>query len=249
MRKSIIAIGLMFFMGMGMAFAELGVPKLSGRVVDRAGMFSNAEESRITATLQRLQALDNGAQMAILTLPSLKGDSLELFSMRVVEKWKLGKRDVDNGLLLLIVRDDRKTRLETGYGLEGRLTDARSGDIIRGMAPFFRKQRFADGTLFAIGSVQKILTGSAPSSMPIQPVRHQSKRKKSDSLFVIIFFMLVVVPVIRAMLTGRGHTIFVGGGYRGGGYRGGGSSGGGFSGGGFSGGGGSFGGGGASGGW
>ncbi len=249
MRKySIIVIGLILFVGKSIALAELNVPELTGRVVDSAGMFSNADEQRIAAALQQLESADNGAQMAVLTVPSLQGNSLEMFSICVVEKWKLGKRDIDNGLLLLIVRNDRKTRLEAGYGLEGRLTDARCGDIIRGMAPFFRKNGFTDGTLFAIGSVQKILTGSVPSHMPVQPAAHKTKSRTSDYLFVIIFFLFVVVPVIRAMLTGRGHTIFVGGSSYRGGYRGG-SSGGGFSGGGFSGGGGGFGGGGASGGW
>lgn len=248
MRRYIItAICLALFAGSGVAFAELSVPKMTGRVVDRAGMFSSADEQRITAALQNLEAAKNGAQMAVLTVPSLKGDSLEMFSMRVVEKWKLGKRDIDNGLLLLIARDDRKTRLETGYGLEGRLTDARCGDIIRGMKSFFRHSRFADGTIFAVGSVQKILTGSAPSNMPAQPVRHQSKRNRSNYGFFIIFIFLFVIPLVRGMGNSRGRTIFIGGGFSGGGGFS--SGGGGFSSGGFSGGGGSFGGGGASGGW
>ncbi len=145
----------------------------------------------------------------------------------------------------MIARDDRKTRLETGYGLEGRLTDARCGDIIRGMRAYFKQNNFADGTLFAVGSVQKVLTGSAPSNMPVQPVEDDESDMVSNVIFVIFFLLIFGFQMLRHNSIRRGHTFFIGGG----GYRGGGSSGGGFSGGGFSGGGGSFGGGGASGGW
>ena len=243
-RFKLAAIGLALLVGAQLAVAELPVPRLSGRVVDNAKLFSAADERRITATLEQLQAAPNGAQMAVLTVPSLKHDSLELFSIRVVEAWKLGKKDVDNGLLLLISRDDRQMRLEVGYGLEGKLTDARCGDIIRSMGPYFRKQRFADGVLCAIGSVQEQLTGSRPSGVPAVPRSTSGKRKGFDPFFLIILFFVFVLPAIRHRRLGLGHTIFLVGGHRGGGF-----GGGGFGGGGFSGGGGGFGGGGASGGW
>jgi uncharacterized protein len=241
-RTQWLMMGLVLVLSGRVAVAELKVPRHTGWVVDQAQLFSSSEEQQLTAALQRLKATKSGAQMAVLTVPALKGDSLELFSVRVVEAWKLGKKDIDNGLLLLIVRDDRKIRIEVGYGLEGRLNDARCGDIIRGMGPFFRERRFADGAMSAIGEVQQHLTGTRPAGLPARPARSQSRRGNSPG-FMLLLILFFVLPAIMRGRYGRGHTIFIGGG----GFRGGG--GGGFSGGGFSGGGGSFGGGGASGSW
>ena len=241
-----LMMGVVLALSGRVAVAELKVPRHTGWVVDQAQLFSSSEEQRLTAALQGLKAAKSGAQMAVLTVPALKGDSLELFSVRVVEAWKLGKKDIDNGLLLLIVRDDRKIRIEVGYGLEGRLNDARCGDIIRGMGPFFREGRFADGAMSAIGEVQQHLTGTRPAGLPARPARSRSRKGNSPGFMLLLFVLFFVLPAIMRRRYGRGHTIFIGGGgFRGGG---GGFSGGGF-GGGFSGGGGSFGGGGASGGW
>ncbi len=244
MRKATwLILALVVVLSGGTAVGELKVPRHSGWVVDEAKLFSASEEQRMVTALQGLKASPSGAQMAVLTVPSLKGDSLELFSMRVVEAWKLGRKDVDNGLLLLISRDDRKIRIEVGYGLEGKLNDARCGDIIRDMGPFFRERRFADGAMFAIGEIQLRLTGRRPSGAPAPISRSRSKRNDSPGLFLLFFVLFFVLPAVLRWRYGFGHTIFIGGG----GFRGGG--GGGFSGGGFSGGGGSFGGGGASGSW
>jgi uncharacterized protein len=249
MRKSTFwLISLVALLGVSSAIAELAVPRLTGRVVDNANMLTNNEELRITAALEALERAPQGAQMAVLTVPTLKGDALELFSIRVVEAWKLGKKEgtnADNGLLLLISSDDRDMRLEVGYGLEGRLTDARCGDITRGMSPYFKAQRFADGILYAIGTAQQQLTGSLPSGMPAVP-RHSTRRKSSNGSFMLLLFLFFILPAIMRGRLGWGHTIFLAGS---GGFRGGGGFGGGFGGGGFSGGGGSFGGGGASGSW
>jgi uncharacterized protein len=245
-RTRTIIAALLFVCLQGQLRAELTVPPLTGRVVDRAGMLSAEEKQSITRALVALEATPNGAQAAVLTIPRLDGDSLEMFSMRVVEEWKLGKKNIDNGLLLLIVRDDRKMRIETGYGLEGRLTDARAGDIIRAMQPYFRARRYDQGILFAISETGTILTGKRVTPAPKRVARRS--RDKGSFLPWVIFLLFFVVPWVIRLRTGRGCTIFYGG-Y--GGYRGshrGGFSGGGF-GGGFSGGGGGFGGGGASGGW
>ncbi len=249
MRKSTFwLISLVALLGVHSSIAELAVPRLTGRVVDKAKMLSNNEELRITAALQALERAPQGAQMAVLTVPTLKGDALELFSIRVVEGWKLGNKEganADNGLLLLISRDDRKMRLEAAYGLEGRLTDARCGDIIRGMSPYFKAQRFSDGILFAIGSAQQQLTGSLPSGMPAVP-RQTTRRKSSNGSFMLLLFLFFILPAIFRGRLGWGHVLLASSMRGGGGFRGGG---GGFGGGGFSGGGGSFGGGGASGSW
>lgn len=223
--------------------AELAVPANYGdkRVVDKAGVLSSSDINRLDAVIERMEKASKG-QMAVLIIPSLKGDSLEDFSMRVAEKWKIGHKGADNGLLLLISKNDRKIRLEVGYGWEGKINDARAGDIIRGMGPFFRSGRYADGISYAIGKAQEFITGKAPDDIPRQTVRNENK----DSLAKTIFAILIVIIIILSFIFRGRNFYFCGICFSGGGFSGGG---GGFSSGGGSFGGGSFGGGGASGGW
>ncbi len=121
------------------------VPALQGRVNDYALMLSPDTVSSLEQKLQELEQQDS-TQIVVLTINSLQGDSLDGFSMRVVEQWKIGQKDYDNGALLLVSKGDRKIRIEVGYGLEGRLTDLLSGRIIDSIiAPFFKKGDFNAG--------------------------------------------------------------------------------------------------------
>ena len=109
--------------------AALDVPYLSGRVNDQAGLLGDSFETGLDGRLGQLEE-ETGAQVAVLTIVSLEGDPIEDYSIRVVETWKLGRTGADDGVLILIVRDDRRMRIEVGYGLEGVLTDAQAGRII-----------------------------------------------------------------------------------------------------------------------
>ncbi|HMJ10908.1 MAG TPA: TPM domain-containing protein, partial [Polyangiaceae bacterium] len=121
----------------------LEVPALTGRVVDRAEVLEPEAEQRISALLEAHEKA-SGQQFAVLTVPSLEGDALEDFSIRVVESWKLGKKAKDDGLLLLVVAKDRKVRIDVGYGLEGDITDAVSARVIREViTPAFRRSDYA----------------------------------------------------------------------------------------------------------
>ena len=106
------------------SLSALEVPALKGRVNDGAGIFSSSEIQALEQKLASLEA-SGAVQMAVLTVKSLEGDSLEDFSIRTVDKWKLGDDGRDNGVLLLLALEERKVRLEVGYGLEGDLTDAK----------------------------------------------------------------------------------------------------------------------------
>jgi uncharacterized protein len=222
---------------------ELPVPALTGRVVDQARMLSKADRDQLESRIRSFEAA-TGGQVAVLTVTRLAGDSIEEFSMRVAESWKIGRKGVDNGALLVISKEDRKIRLEIGYGWEGQVNDARAGDIIRGMGPWFREGRYAQGIDFALAELQMHVTGQRPVNAPLA---RRSSRRESPSGFVVMLVVLIAVVSLFSRMHysryGRGPVIFLGGG---GGFRGGGGFGGG---GGFSGGGGSFGGGGASGGW
>lgn len=210
------------------------VPPLTGRVVDRAGVFG-AGASRVEAAVLALENA-SGGQMAVLTVPTLDGEPIEDFSIRVAEAWKIGRKGKDNGAILVIVPDDREMRLEIGYGWEGEINDAKAGDVIRDMAPFFRAGNYADGAVYAVGKVQEFVTGKAPEGQPVPPERRDSGDSPVAAIIVFVVILLLVLG------RGRGFFFLGGGGFGGGGgFRGGG--------GGFSGGGGGFGGGGASGKW
>ncbi|HPS29555.1 MAG TPA: TPM domain-containing protein [bacterium] len=213
----------------------LDVPALKGRVTDNAGLLSSDAAVRIEQKLAALETSDS-TQIAVLTVPTLDGDSIEDFSMRVVEQWKLGQKETDNGALLIIAKDDRKLRIEVGYGLEGKLTDATAGRIIRQViVPYFKRNDFEDGVEAGVDAMIAAAKGEFKASENKSPVS-----EKHMSIIMIIFF--IIIFFLRAVV-GGGRRRFYGGGYRGGGGFGG------FGGGGFSGGGGGFGGGGSSGGW
>jgi uncharacterized protein len=144
----------------GGALGETDVPLLTGRVTDNAGILSAETARRLTVILKQHEDSTSN-QVAVLTITSLEGEALESYSMRVVETWKLGRKDRDNGVLLLVVRDDRKVRIEVGRGLEGDLPDITCGRIIRGvMIPHFREGDYDAGVSAGVDAILASLRGS-----------------------------------------------------------------------------------------
>ena len=155
LKKLVIILGA--FLSLSASYA-LQVPSLTGRVVDNARIISNHDRQEIESYLENVEN-QTGAQIAVLTIRSLEGESLEGFSMKVAEKWQLGQKDKDNGVLLLIALKERKIRIETGYGVEGSLTDTKCGLIIRNvMAPQFRNGNYSEGILRAVKNISGIIT-------------------------------------------------------------------------------------------
>lgn len=116
-----LAVVLLFLAGLLCCvspLAALDVPPLQGRVNDTAAMLSSETVTRLDGMLAAFEKSDS-TQIVILTIPSLEGEVLEEFSLKVAETWKIGQKDLDNGALLVVSRDDRKIRIEAGYGLEG----------------------------------------------------------------------------------------------------------------------------------
>ena len=231
--------------------SALDVPAMKGRVNDKASLLSLSRQRELESYLAGLEE-SAGVQMALLTIPSLEGDSLEDFAIRVVDKWQLGQKGEDKGLLLLVSLEERQIRMEVGYGLEGTLTDAKSGYIIRNViAPYFRQGDYGSGILAGIQTVGSVVTGGGDIS-PVQ-LKQTDSGRSSRSLPINFFIILLIILLNSFGRMGRRggllRMLFWGsllsgstrhhGGY-GGGFGGGG---------GFSGGGGGFGGGGASGGW
>lgn len=222
----------------------LDVPSLTGRVNDHAGILSADAKWRIEAKLAALETSDS-TQLAVLTVPTLAGDSIEDFSMRVVESWKLGQKKLDNGALLVIAKEDRKLRIEVGYGLEGKLTDLTAGRIIRQViVPHFKRGDFEAGVEAGVDAMIAATKGEFKAD--------EKKLAIPQQFLPFIFILFWILIMIFGSRRGGGPGRFNrGSSYRSGGF-GGFGGGGGFrsgGGGGFSGGGGGFGGGGSSGGW
>lgn len=231
---------------------------LRNYVVDETGTLTNAQINTLATKLRQLEEQTSN-QIVVYMIPSLDGESLEDLSIRLAEKNKIGKKDKNNGVLLLIVKNDRKLRIEVGYGLEGALTDAASSSIIRNeIAPYFKKGSYYEGINAGVDAIISVTRGEYTAD----------KSNKKDGggicmgvpffvilIFIIIFFF-IFTSIIRSIF-GRGKSMYgskkgwsaipwiisSGSGSRSSSW----GSSGGF--GGFSGGGGSFGGGGASGSW
>ncbi|MGE4299280.1 MAG: YgcG family protein [Desulfovibrionaceae bacterium] len=226
----------------------LDAPALTARVNDLAGMMSPQARSAIEAELANLEASDS-TQVAVLTVPTLDGDAIDAFALRVAEKWRLGQKGRDNGVLLVVAKAERKVRIEVGYGLEGRLTDLLAGRIIDNeITPRFKQGDFdggfAAGTLGIIQAVRGEYKGAG------KPASRRSEGSGLGKLALLAMLFLVFGMgrggrggglltglLLGSMMSGGSRHDSGGGGFGGGGF------------GGFSGGGGGFGGGGASGGW
>jgi uncharacterized protein len=225
--------------------AQLAIPELWGtRVHDEAKVLSGPFVAQLEQVLKTHEDSTSN-QIAVLIVPSLQGEAMEDYTLRVAEKWKLGQAKNDNGVLLFIAINDRKARIEVGEGLEGPLPDAICNQIIRNeLAPYFRQDNYEGGVLASVNAITKAIAGEYQAvNVPVQ-----KRRTRGGSLMssLVILIIIIVISAFRNR-GGRGGG-FYGGGWYGGGF-GGRGGGGGFGGGGFSGGGGGFSGGGSSGSW
>ena len=233
-----------------LAYSQPDIPEQGGFWVhDEANVLSSQGKQRLESILKAEQDSTSN-QIAILIIPSLEGGSLEEYSMRVAEKWKMGKREKDNGALLLISIQDRLMRIEAGYGLEGTLTDAMSSRIIRNeIAPHFRNGDYEAGVEAGVTGIIKAISGEYVNEDPLPQKRHAKK----FPLGTIVIIIIIIILASRGRRGGGGGHWSSGRGWIGpiGGMGSSGSwgSGGGFGGGGSFGGGGGFGGGGSSGSW
>jgi uncharacterized protein len=149
--------------------AVVEVPYLSGRVVDTAEVLSADASARISELLKAHEA-SSGNQVVVLTLPNLAGESIEDFAERVFREWQLGQPGKDDGVLIAIAVEDRRLRIEVGYGLEGTLTDLAAGRIIRGIiTPRFRADDYDGGIEAGVAAVIGVLAGTGEAPAEVEP--------------------------------------------------------------------------------
>ena len=273
--KKTILIYFLFLLAI-LNCSALTIPNEPGGYInDYAKMLSLQTTNQIVAELINYEK-ETSNQIVIVTFKSLDGESLEDFSIKLAQKWKIGTKEKDNGVILLVFKDDRKVRIEVGYGLEGVLTDAICSQIIRNeIVPNFKAGNYDLGVEKAIGAIIEVTKGEYKAE------RSNLTSADSQNLLPLVVFLFFIIPfiayiiilffcvssfgfpmgfiigllaivileVIRRIFSASvfGQTFHRGSGRWNDGFGGGGFSGGGFSG--FSGGGGSFGGGGSSGDW
>ncbi len=263
LKTVIVGLAIAFMAVASPAFAQ-SFPELTGRVVDQADLLDPAQEAELTAKLAALETQSN-RQLVVATVNSLEGYDIADYGYQLGRTWGIGQdgegeAEKDNGLILLIAPNERKVRVEVGYGLEGIMTDALSSIIIQNdILPQFRNDNMAGGIIAGVDRISTQLTLPEEQALAVaQQAGQQASKGDGENIGLIIFWAFILIFfVIIPMFSNRGGKRYRHGAgpvviWGGGSGFGGGSSGfggGGFGGGGFGGGGGSFGGGGASGGW
>ena len=255
MRFVVLAAAWLTFFALPAAAAPT-FPPLTGRVVDDAGILSDDTKAQLTSMLEQ-QEKQTGDQVVVATVKSLQGYDIDDYGYQLGRKWGIGQKGKDNGAVILIAPNERKVRIDVGYGLEGQLTDAQSKLIeTEIMLPWFRHGDYDHGVLAGTSAVLKAIGGATIDPNQYAPANEGAGRHQNPIgagiipiLILVVLFWIGGWRFLAGLLLGN----MLSGGYRrdgwGGGGFGGGGWGGGSGGGGFSGGGGSFGGGGASSGW
>jgi uncharacterized protein len=193
-------VAMLFSLLSSIPVLALDVPELKGYVNDYAGMLSADEKESLERDL-RLKESATSNQIFILTIPSLEGEVLEDFSIKVAEKWKAGMKGKDNGVIILLAKNDRKIRIEVGRGLEGKLTDLVSGRIIREeMAPRLRKENAFGALSACIEKIDLTVKGEYEGEVKT------ATKDKGPTIALQLFGAILAFIVIVGLL-GFVHTI------------------------------------------
>ena len=182
----------------GLIAAQVPVPSLTGHVIDQTGTLTTEQKATLEQSLVEFEA-KKGSQLAVLMIASTAPEEIEQFALRVAEKWKLGRKRVDDGAIVVVAKNDRAVRIEVGYGLEGALTDITSKRIIsETMLPRFKEQDYFGGVMAGVGQIIRVVDGEplpAPSGV-------SGESQGSLQQYVPMFFIvaLAVGGVLRRIL-------------------------------------------------
>jgi uncharacterized protein len=179
----------------------LTVPALKGRVNDYAQILSPATIQQLDNALKYFEQQES-TQIAVLTIPTLDGDSLEDFSIRVAESWKIGQKKLDNGAILLIAKQEKKLRIEVGYGLEGKLTDLASSQIIRDViAPQFKQGNFDQGVIDGVTAMMSAVKGEFNVKASTSPRKNTHNNDLGSLIMPLIIFFVVIGTLLHQKKT------------------------------------------------
>jgi len=194
-RASLVALMLCWAFA---AAADVAVPPLTGRVVDKTATLSSSDSASLDQTLKNFEAR-KGSQIAVLIVPTTQPETIEQYSLRVAEAWKVGRKKIDDGAILVVAKDDGKLRIEVGYGLEGALTDVTAKRIIdEVITPKFRSGDFAGGISAGVDRIIRVIDGE-PLPAPAQARQDTGLLSQLDPFNP---FLIVAVIVIGGILRG-----------------------------------------------
>lgn len=191
------------------ASAEVTVPPLVGRVTDQTATLTPEQKATLEQTLQAFEA-KKGSQIAVLIIPSTAPETIEQYALRVAEQWKLGRKKVDDGAILVVAKTDRALRIEVGYGLEGALNDATSKRIISEIiTPRFKQGDFYGGITAGVEQIIRVIDGEP---LP-EPNRKLSGSDLNVQQYIPVIFILALVigGVLRAIVGRFPSAILTGG--------------------------------------
>lgn len=190
---------LVFFLAGSVIHAEVTVPPLTARVTDLTGTLTPSQREALEQELRAFETRQ-GSQIAVLIVPTTQPEAIEQYALRVAETWKLGRKGVDDGVLLLIARDDRALRIEVGYGLEGAIPDAVANRVIDEIiVPFLKQGDFYGGIQAGVARLIRLVDGEA---LPPPQARDRSWSGIAD-LLPVAFIAVMIGGGFLGSLLGR----------------------------------------------
>ena len=187
-----------------LAFAEIAIPELESRVIDQVGLLTSTQRQQLEQQLAGFEK-SKGSQIAILIVSTTKPETIDQYSFRVAEAWQLGRKDIDDGLLLLVAVQDRSMRIEVGYGLEGAIPDAIAKRVIAEIiTPHFKQEQYYQGIVAGVQRLIGLVDGE-----PL-PVPNSDAKSDPGSMLMIVVFALFMggnfINAIFGRLLGAGVT-------------------------------------------
>lgn len=199
MRHYFAALLILIGVG-GAARAEVPVPPLKARVTDLTGTLNAQQTGELEARIAAYESR-RGSQLAVLMLPTTKPEEIEQYSIRVAEAWKIGRKKVDDGLILVVAKDDRRLRIEVGYGLEGAIPDSVAKRVIdERITPRFRDGDFYGGVRDGVDQLIKLAEGEKLPPPLAATARGQSLDNLTDFIFPALAFIFIAGAFLKAML-------------------------------------------------
>ena len=183
----------------------VSIPKLTSRVTDLTGSLSRPERLELEGMLRSFEE-KKGAQIVLLIIPTTKPEPIEDYAIRLADSWKIGRKKVDDGAILLVAKNDRRLRIEVGYGLEGSLTDILSNQIIRKViTPFFKEGNFYQGVKNGLLAMMKVVDGE---ELPAYQRKLSSRNKPGQGSLIFLFLFVALGFLMRSWL-GSGFAFVV----------------------------------------
>ena len=181
---------------------DLAVPKLDNWVVDTTNTFNAAQKSALADRLETFEKT-NGSQIFVLVVPTTGQEDIAQYTRRVYDQWQVGRKNIDDGVLLVVAKDDRRLRIEVGYGLEGAITDLQAGRIIREfISPDFKKNEYVAGVNRGVDKIMALAEGEDLPAPVTNNEIYTDDESLVEILLIMAFFSWVLPPLGAALIAG-----------------------------------------------